>query len=221
MNSSVTFDSAISVTSSLCLPISCSSRSNGPSKFVSLTVKRAGAASTASGAADAAPVLPLTGASVGGPPAGSRRELASGGGQEGSLSLPAQAADQHRLVAALAQVRQQDRDGLANDAAAVGRDPVLSAEGQPGALQGQELVRGDVDGDLLVVLRAVRTAGGPAAGGDGRPQHPRPLRGAAGARERVVLRRRSPGHQGERHAGQGLPRLLTGAPGRTGTPQRG
>ena len=60
MNSSVTFDSAISVTSSLCLPISCSSRSNGPSKLVSLTVKRAGAAPSACWASGTAPVLLLT-----------------------------------------------------------------------------------------------------------------------------------------------------------------
>ena len=39
MNSSVTRCSATSVTSSLCLPMSCSSRSNGPVKFASRTVK--------------------------------------------------------------------------------------------------------------------------------------------------------------------------------------
>src|SRR6266487_3643164 len=39
MNSSVTWCRATSVTSSLCLPISCSSRSNGPVKLASRTVK--------------------------------------------------------------------------------------------------------------------------------------------------------------------------------------
>ena len=60
MNSSVTFDSAISVTSSLCLPMSCRRRSKGPSKLVSLTVKRAGAASAASDAAPARFTVRLT-----------------------------------------------------------------------------------------------------------------------------------------------------------------
>src|SRR4051812_12842606 len=150
MNSSVTFDRAISVTSSLCLPISCSSRSNGPSKLVSLTVKRAGAASEASEAAEPAPVLLTDAELMPGPPAGSRRELARGGGQEGPLSLPAQPPDEDRVVPVLTEVGQQDRDGLADDAATVGGEPVLAAEGQPGALEGEELVRGDVDGDLLV-----------------------------------------------------------------------
>src|SRR5947207_4288488 len=48
MNSSVTWCSATSVTSSLRLPISCSSRSNGPLKFSSVTWKPPPAGSTTS-----------------------------------------------------------------------------------------------------------------------------------------------------------------------------
>ena len=42
MNSSVTWCRATSVTSSLCLPMSCSSRSNGPVKLASRTVNPTG-----------------------------------------------------------------------------------------------------------------------------------------------------------------------------------
>src|SRR3954464_14852966 len=152
MNSSVTVDSAISVTSSLCLLISCSSRSNGPSKLVSRTVKRAGATAHA--------------LRVEGPPAGSRREHASGGGQEGAFSLTAESPHEDRVVPALPQVGEDDGDRLADDAPAVGGQPVLTAQRQPRRLQREQLVGGDVDGDLLVVLGAVGTPRGPAPGGD-------------------------------------------------------
>src|SRR4051794_7358338 len=110
MNSSVTFDSAISVTSSLCLPMSCSSRSKGPSKLVSLTVKRAGAAPSASEAADTAPVLLLTNAEPMRP------------------SAPPEPLHEDRVVAPLGQVGEDHRDRLADDPAAVGGHTVLRAQ---------------------------------------------------------------------------------------------
>src|SRR3712207_4368897 len=129
MKSSVTWDSAISVTSSWCLPISCSSRSNGPSKLVSRTVKRDGAAVSPPARPTVSPPAPpavpeplLTDARVG---------LAR--------SLPPQPADQDRVLAALTEVGQQDGDRLAHDAAAVGGHAVLGPQGQPGALQRQQL----------------------------------------------------------------------------------
>src|SRR4051812_3642052 len=206
MNSSVTFDSAISVTSSLCLPMSCRSRSNGPSKLVSLTVKRAGAASSASGADGAAPVLLLTDAerkrpSCRGPPRACEWWGAGG-------SLPAQPMDENRVVAALAQVGEDDGDRLTDDPATVGRDPVLATQGQPGGLQREELVGGDVDGDLLVVLCAVGPAAGrPSPGGDVR-LHGRLRRRA----ERRQLVGRAAGHQGEGRLVAGLLRAASGRP---------
>src|SRR3712207_6207882 len=148
MNSSVTFDSAISVTSSLCLPMSCSSRSNGPSKLVSLTVKRDGAASGAEASA-AAPVSLSTDA-------------------EPMRLSSLQAPDQDGVLAALVEVGEQDRDGLADDPAAVGGHAVLAAQGQPCGLERQQLVGGDVDGDLLVVLGPLRVARRTAARRHGR-----------------------------------------------------
>ena len=52
MKSSVTRCSATSVTSSSCWEISCSSRSNGPSKFDNRTVNRAGADSSGASESD-------------------------------------------------------------------------------------------------------------------------------------------------------------------------
>src|SRR4051795_7383930 len=126
MNSSVTADSAISVTSSLCLPISCSSRSKGPSKLVSRTVNRAGC-----------PTAPL---STGTEP---RRRA--------PLLVLAQPADEHGVLAVHLEVGQQDGDRLADDPAAVGGDAVLPAQGQPGTLQRQQFLGRAVDGDLLLV----------------------------------------------------------------------
>src|SRR5690606_18572104 len=60
MNSSVTRDSATSVTSSLCLAISCSSRSNGPSKLASRTVNRPSSASSPASSPASAPAPPAS-----------------------------------------------------------------------------------------------------------------------------------------------------------------
>src|SRR5688572_26904395 len=116
MNSSVTFDSAISVTSSLCLPISCRSRSNGPSKLTRCTVKRDGAVPSSAPSEGAvsgtAPVLLLTAAEPRGPMVG---------------SAP-QSLDEDRVLASLVEVGEQDSDRLADDPAPVGGHAVLPAQ---------------------------------------------------------------------------------------------
>src|SRR3712207_207450 len=188
MNSSVTWDSAISVMSSLCLPISCSSRSNGPSKFVSRTVNRplptSGAPVTVTPSAyEWSPTVP--GSRTRRPITARRR------------SLPLESQDEHRVLAALGEVGQQRADRLTDDAPSVGRDAVLAPQRQPRALQRQQLLRGDVDGDLLVVLDALGALRLAAGGADRR--HRRGRRGLAEGRQRVGVVR-PPGDQRERRS---------------------
>ena len=65
------------------------------------------------------------------------------------------------------EVGQRDRDRLADQPAAVDGQPVVAAQRQPGVLEVEQLVGGDVDGHLLVVpdpaARASR--GSPASAG--------------------------------------------------------
>ena len=186
MNSSVTFDSAISVTSSLCLPISCSSRSNGPSKLVSWTVKRAARRRRPQG-----PPVP-------------RRCCCSRTPSLGvaAAQLPLSRRTSTESSPRSARSASSTDDRLADDPAAVGGHPVLAAQGQPGGLQRDELVGGDVDGDLLVVLGAVGPAARRTAPGGDRAAACVGA-GAGGAVRRRGRRRRrgAAGHQGQRRAG--------------------
>src|SRR4051794_10327364 len=204
MNSSVTFDRAISVTSSLCLPISCSSRSNGPSKFASRTVKRPGAAPSAPGAVGAAPVSLLTDAET-----------------MRTASVALQSSHQHRVVAALLEVGEQHPDRLADDAPPVGRHTVPAAQRHPRRLQGEQFVGRDVDRDLLVVLGPVGALRGTTPGRHVRLQRRGRLRGRAEPGEVVTGGRvgRAARHQGERHGRLRLGRLLRAAR-RRAAPQR-
>src|SRR6202012_1714962 len=58
---------------------------------------------------------------------------------------------QHAGVAPGVQVGQQDGDGLADQPSPVGGDPV-PAQGQPGVLQLEQFIGGQVDGDLVGML---------------------------------------------------------------------
>src|SRR5512139_2897424 len=74
MNSSVTLLSASSVISSFCLPINCSSRSNGPVKFIRLTWNPVGpAVASAAAASGTAASVGVTPATLLTPPSPSRR----------------------------------------------------------------------------------------------------------------------------------------------------
>src|SRR4051795_5057096 len=105
MNSSVTCDSATSVTSSLCLLIRLSSRSKGPSKFARRTAKPA-----------------LTGASapLGASPGASARSVIRPCSSWESLrgSLGDQPLHQHAVVTVGLEVGQRDREGLPDEPAA-------------------------------------------------------------------------------------------------------
>src|SRR5690606_19526627 len=121
MNSSVTFDSATSVMSSLCLAISVSSRSKGPSKLSRRTRNPPSGASWAvMGAPGRAPASLFVGSW---PPDGS------------GLAEP---LHQHAGLAVLLEVGEQHRDSLPHDPAAVGGQSVVGAQGQPGLLQGEQ-----------------------------------------------------------------------------------
>src|ERR1022692_4439669 len=170
MNSSVTLDSAISVISSLCLEMSASSRSNGPSNTSRCTSK-----SPPAGACGASPGSPITMVVIQSPsqPArrgnrrrSTRRYPMPGSGTarahvrpaappaavcraRGGSSCPlAQAPRDQASLALGIEVGQQDGECLAHDPAAVGRDTV-GPQRQPGALQVHEFAAGQVDGDLL------------------------------------------------------------------------
>jgi hypothetical protein len=117
----------------------------------------------------------------------------------------AQPPDEDRVLAVHLEVGQQDGDRLPDDPAAVGGHPVLPAQRQPGGLQGEQLVGGAVDGDLLLVPRARLLAGGAD------------LLGRGGGQRLAVRRelvdddaRRSAGdvgHQGQRRVRRGAGRV--------------
>src|SRR5690606_24861937 len=129
MKSDVTTDRATSVMSSWCLEISCSSRSNGPSKLPSVTEKPASGASAGVGSATD------TGVSVLGE---STRELALG--------------------APHLEVGQRAGDRRTHEATAVDLATGERSQLEPRLLDREQLVAGQVDRHLLVVLDA------PAAG---------------------------------------------------------
>src|ERR1700761_8215900 len=142
MNSSVTWDSDTSVMSSLCLEISPSSRSNGPSKTSRCTSNAfapRGASSPAPASAVIVPpaVLPTL-----------RRyrvpvlvlALLAGADPPGDQAVGA----------ARVQVGQQDGDRLPDQAAAVQDEPE-AAQLEPRVLQVKQLGGRQVDGDLLIV----------------------------------------------------------------------
>src|ERR1700692_2482476 len=123
MNSSVTWDSDTSVMSSLCLEISPSSRSNGPSKTSRCTSKAPAPRGASSGSAAFVVII---------------------------LHSSPDVADHEAFGAPRVQVGQQDRDRLADHAAPVEDDPD-PAQLQPRVLELEQLGRGEVVGDLLVV----------------------------------------------------------------------
>src|SRR5690606_11510489 len=130
MKSDVTTDRAISVMSSWCLEISCSSRSNGPSKLPSVTEKPVSGASAGVGSATD------TGTSVLGEPAG---ELA--------------------LRAPGLEVGQRAGDRRADEAAAVDLAAGQRTQREPRLLDREQLIAGQVDRHLLVVLDAAAAGG--------------------------------------------------------------
>src|SRR5690606_32728186 len=162
MNSSVTLDNATSVMSSLCLEMSCSSRSNGPSKLSSRTLNPAFAASSES---DPVPSSSSPAVLIGLP----ARTAAAAARPHPGRSL-GQPPHQLGVLAVQFQVGQRRRDRLADDPATVHRHAVLGSQREPGLLQRQQLLRADVHGDLLVVPDPAGAAdragpGGPAPAG--------------------------------------------------------
>src|SRR6266496_442022 len=135
MKSSVTWCSATSVTYSSCCEMSCSSRSNGPSKFDSLTVNRPrdGSVGSAGGV--------------------------SAGGCGGSLVMT-QTPHEHRLLAMFVEVGQHHRDRLADYPAAVHGQAMGAAQRESGVLERQQLLVGHVHGDIRRVLLAGRAPPG-------------------------------------------------------------
>src|SRR5688572_27328381 len=131
MNSSVTFDSEISVMSSLCLLISCSSRSNGPSKLTRWTLKPLPDDDSESGRS--------IGRSV---EVSAMTDLLRGSPEP---------LHQHRVGTVVDEVGQQHVDRLADDPPAVGRQAVLGAERESGLFESEQLLLGHVHGDLRVV----------------------------------------------------------------------
>src|SRR5580692_2182583 len=124
MNSSVTLDSDTSVMSSLCLEISPSSRSNGPSKMSRCTSKAPVPACGSSGSACVIFII--------------------------VIHASPDAAHHQAGGVVRVQVGQQDRDRLPHQPAPVERD-AEPAQVQPRVLQLEQLGGGQVDGDLLVV----------------------------------------------------------------------
>src|ERR1700722_4604915 len=125
MNSSVTWDSDTSVMSSLCLEISPSSRSNGPSKTSRCTSK--------------APV-----------PACGSSDSACGIIIFIVIHASPDAADHEAAGVVRVQVGEEDRDRLPHQPPPVERD-AQPPQVQPRVLKLEQLGGGQVDGDLLVV----------------------------------------------------------------------
>src|SRR5215471_3593418 len=149
MNSSVTWDSAISVISSLCLAISASSRSNGPSKTSRCTWKPPRSSVSA--------VFMTITARI-------------PGYRDRSLVIAQPLGHQATLSRRL-QIGEQHRQRLPDDPATVNRDAIRQQR-QPRPFQVNQLGPGQVDGDLLrMTLPAARLPlrfDGRAVGG--RPQ---------------------------------------------------
>src|SRR5580693_3438472 len=146
MNSSVTWERATSVISSLCLEIRPSSRSNGPSNTSRCTSNPAGlvpCAAASPGSAVTAPVTPLSAA---------------------SCQVPQPPGQQARLTLGI-EIGEQYGDGLADQPATIHSNPIR-AQREPGSFQGEQLSRGQVHGDLL---RVRFPAAGLAARSRGRP----------------------------------------------------
>src|ERR1700722_678574 len=123
MNSSVTLDSDTSVMSSLCLEIRPSSRSNGPSKMSRCTSKAPVPACGSSGSAALVVII---------------------------IHASPDVADHEAVAAARVQVGEEDRDRLPHQPTPV-EDDAEPAQSQPRVLELEQLGRGEVDGDLLVV----------------------------------------------------------------------
>ena len=139
-------------------------------------------------------------------------------------SAASQSPYEDARVAPGLQVGEDHRDGLADDAPAVDREPVLAAQDQPGVFEVHQFLGRHIDRDLLVVALP---AAGPAVratsattpallldGGDGflRGRRPGPCAGRTGRRGTVGLAaaavRLAP-------VGVGRRVLLTGRGGRT------
>src|ERR1700733_2888677 len=187
MNSSVTLDSAISVMSSLCLEISASSRSNGPSNTSRGTSNPPPARISLGSSVIVAviqepdPVLPslqtlhpdihpaiiVRPGSPTRPPSGRprlRREPAPASPLlRGFLAQPL--GDQALLARGI-QVGQQHGQRLADDPAPV-HGNAESPQREPGTLQVEQFAAGQVDGDLLGV--ALPAAGQTLGFGDRAP----------------------------------------------------
>src|SRR3954470_13427348 len=148
MNSSVTWDSATSVTSSLCLLIRLSSRSKGPSKLARRTAKPARAAASGSASLGASP-----GASARSVIRSCSRDAPPGSSPDAppGSSLGDQPLHQHAVVTVGLEVGQRDREGLPDESATVDGQPLVTSQREPGVLDVEQLVGGDVDGHLLVV----------------------------------------------------------------------
>src|SRR6202020_2554293 len=123
MNSSVTLDSDTSVMSSLCLEISPSSRSNGPSKTSRCTSKASAPRGASSGSAAFVVII---------------------------IHASPDVADHEAVIASRVQVGEEDRDRLPHQAAPV-EDDADPTQLQPRVLELEQLGGGEVDGDLLVV----------------------------------------------------------------------
>src|ERR1700761_176055 len=117
MNSSVTLDSDTSVMSSLCLEISPSSRSNGPSKTSRCTSKALAPRGASSGSAAFVVII---------------------------IHASPDVADHEAFGTSRVEVSQQDRDRLADQAAAVETDP-KPAQSQPRVLEVDQFGGGQVD----------------------------------------------------------------------------
>src|SRR6185312_8116623 len=148
MNSSVTWDSATSVISSLCLEIRPSSRSNGPSKTARCTSNPAGPLPWGASLPGSAATARLTRLHL---PAATSRRIPQSPSQQARLSVRVEIGEQHG-------------NSLTHQPATVCRDPV-TAQRQPGPLEIEELGRGQVDGDLLRM--GLTAAGWPPAVGVG------------------------------------------------------
>src|SRR4051795_9474656 len=132
MNSSVTWDSATSVTSSLCLLIRLSSRSKGPSKFSRRTAKLALAAVSS--------VAPFSRVSSG---ATARSVMRP--------SLGGQPLHQHAVVTVGLEVGERHRDGLTDQSSPVDGQALVAPHRESRVLDVEQLVSGHVDRHLLVV----------------------------------------------------------------------
>src|ERR1700722_5029770 len=109
--------------SSLCLEISPSSRSNGPSKTSRGTSKASAPRGASSGSAAFVVI---------------------------TIHASPDVVDHEAVTAPPVQVGEEDRDPLPHQAAPV-EDDAKAAQPQPGVLELKQLGGGKVDGDLLVV----------------------------------------------------------------------